>query len=130
MPREALCPCKQSPRCAKFAEPGHPYCKDHAHLEIDERPYRDRSDDASRKIRNSRQWTDITRPYILARDPLCKIGKLCEGKAPSVEVDHIVPVNAGGDPWDTNNLQGACKQCHSYKTRKIDMPLIANKMRG
>jgi 5-methylcytosine-specific restriction endonuclease McrA len=56
---------------------------------------------------------------ILARDPLCKIAVLCDGTAPSVEADHIVPLNAGGD-WSLENGQGGCKACHSYKTAKID----------
>ena len=34
------------------------------------------------------------------------------------EVDHVVPINAGGAVWDASNLQALCKPCHSSKTAK------------
>jgi len=33
------------------------------------------------------------------------------------EVDHIVPIRAGGAMWDENNLQVLCTPCHIEKTR-------------
>lgn len=32
------------------------------------------------------------------------------------EVDHKVPIADGGDPWDENNLQILCEDCHKKKT--------------
>ena len=32
------------------------------------------------------------------------------------EVDHIVPIADGGDPWDPENLQALCRRCHRAKT--------------
>lgn len=32
------------------------------------------------------------------------------------EVDHIIPVRAGGDPYDIRNLQLLCRSCHYHKT--------------
>jgi 5-methylcytosine-specific restriction endonuclease McrA len=33
-------------------------------------------------------------------------------------VDHIVPVEQGGEPWARGNLQGLCPSHHSQKTRQ------------
>ena len=33
------------------------------------------------------------------------------------EVDHIVPLDRGGDPWALDNLQAICRGCHVRKTR-------------
>jgi len=33
-------------------------------------------------------------------------------------VDHIVPINQGGDPWAWDNLQSLCRKCHDKKTAK------------
>lgn len=64
------------------------------------------------------------RPYILQRDPLCTIGTLCGGTAPSTDVDHVIRVEIyieqhGGDIttfFDERNARGACKADHSRKT--------------
>jgi 5-methylcytosine-specific restriction enzyme A len=56
---------------------------------------------------------------ILRRDPLCKIAILCDGATPSTEVDHIIPLARGGDN-SPENLQGACRRCHSHKTATED----------
>ena len=59
-------------------------------------------------------WRKI-RAGILRAEPMCRH---CE-RAPATEVDHIVPLNAGG----TNaraNLQPLCKRCHSIKTATQD----------
>ena len=34
------------------------------------------------------------------------------------EVDHIVPLDRGGEPWALNNLQPLCRGCHFEKTRR------------
>ena len=44
-------------------------------------------------------------------------------------VDHIVPVNLGGDMWDIKNLQVLCQQCHNEKT-KIDGSYSLARSRG
>jgi 5-methylcytosine-specific restriction protein A len=78
-----------------------------------------RKDDPHRAIYRTKQW-QRTRKHILTRDPLCKIGVLCVQKygtlMPSTDVDHVIPIRAGGDPWDENNLQGACHADHARKT--------------
>ena len=34
------------------------------------------------------------------------------------EVDHIVPLERGGAPFDDGNLQSLCRGCHISKTRR------------
>jgi hypothetical protein len=77
------------------------------------------------RLYDSAQWRNRTQPFVLARDPICKIAKLCDGTAPSTDADHVVPAELyvaqhGGDQrrfFDVNNLQGACHADHTAKTR-------------
>lgn len=62
--------------------------------------------------------------FILARFPDCKAAKRCGGMSPSTIADHIIPLRAGGD-FAMSNGQGGCLACHLWKTRYIDLPLIA-----
>jgi 5-methylcytosine-specific restriction protein A len=80
-----------------------------------------------------RTWQKLAK-MVLARDPLCKIAKLCVTRAigrngailllpaPSSVADHVVPKSKGGKD-ELSNLQGACKRCHDHKTRTEDSAL-------
>lgn len=57
-----------------------------------------------------RGW-DRTRRRVLRRDPTCSS---CH-RAPSTEVDHVVPEHLGGSHRE-DNLQGLCRACHARKT--------------
>lgn len=78
------------------------------------------------RLYDSAQWRHRTAPRILARDPMCKVAVLCGGRAPSTDVDHIIPAEGyvamhGGDAcyfFDENNLQGACHADHTAKTAR------------
>ena len=99
------------------AKPGCPrgtygrYCDGHARQES-RRYERQRGTSAQRGYGG--QWRQI-RKLMLLRDPICKI---C-GQAPSTEADHKIPRRQGG-PDTMENLQGACKPCHSRKTAVSD----------
>ena len=64
------------------------------------------------------------RRMVLARDPLCQIAILCEGRGLSTDVDHIIRAELyierhGGDVsffYDHDNLRGACHEDHAHKT--------------
>jgi len=61
-------------------------------------------------------WS-IVRQDILKRDGLrCSI---CEKRKPKalLDVDHIIPVRLGVNPYDKRNLRTLCKECHKAKTR-------------
>ena len=67
------------------------------------------------RIYNSDRWRNQVRPAIIERDR----GR-CRNCGSDLfpEVDHIVPIRSGGDPWNPENLQVLCKSCHSEKTGK------------
>ncbi len=60
--------------------------------------------------RRAAAWARVRRAR-LAVDPLCSA---CG--APASEVDHIVPLAAGGAELDPANLQPLCRRCHAAKT--------------
>ncbi|MBI4145998.1 HNH endonuclease [Candidatus Woesearchaeota archaeon] len=60
-------------------------------------------------------WSWV-REDVLRRDGYrCSI---CEARKPKskLDVDHIIPVRKGIDPYDKNNLRLLCKECHKAKT--------------
>ena len=42
----------------------------------------------------------------------------------SPEVDEIIPVDRGGDPYDFNNLQLTHRKCNRQKSNKIPMNFV------
>jgi 5-methylcytosine-specific restriction endonuclease McrA len=58
---------------------------------------------------DSKKWRELRR-RILAPGVACVY---CG--APAVEVDHIVPLSLGGDPYAMENLAPACKRCNASK---------------
>lgn len=65
----------------------------------------------------TRRWQRL-RAKVLAAEPVCRacIVMASTTPAPSVHVDHITPISAGGDVWSMDNLQGLCASHHSIKT--------------
>ena len=62
---------------------------------------------------NRRVWRRVRR-LVLDRD-----GWRCRscGRAGRLQVDHIKPLSAGGEPYDLENLQALCAfPCHRDKT--------------
>lgn len=47
--------------------------------------------------------------YTCAQEGIIKLGDM---------MDHIIPVNVGGDPWDKRNRQTMCTPCHNVKRGK------------
>ena len=43
------------------------------------------------------------------------------GRAGRLEVDHVVPLQRGGEPYSAANLQALCADCHVRKTRSEAM---------
>jgi hypothetical protein len=68
--------------------------------------------DPNRGIYASKRWKMLRR-QVLFEQPLCACG--CGHIAQ--DVDHILPIEHGGDPWDRTNLQALTHQCHARKTR-------------
>ncbi|MCB2190420.1 MAG: HNH endonuclease [Deltaproteobacteria bacterium] len=53
----------------------------------------------------------------LRANPLCEH---CIKPTVATQVDHIVAIAKGGDPYDWDNLQSLCASCHSRKTNRED----------
>jgi 5-methylcytosine-specific restriction endonuclease McrA len=62
---------------------------------------------------NSRAW-QMLRRRVLYEQPICQH---CDN-ALAVDVDHIVPIEQGGQRLTRANCQALCKRCHSQKTRR------------
>ena len=59
-----------------------------------------------------RRWARVRRAVFRRDRYRCR---KC-GKAGRLECDHLVPLRAGGDPWDMANLESLCRTCHIAKT--------------
>lgn len=73
---------------------------------------------ASRKVYASKRWAGLRRT-VLAEQPWCDCGIDCcpEGcTRMSEDVDHIIPVEDGGAPFDRSNVHGLAHSCHGRKT--------------
>jgi 5-methylcytosine-specific restriction endonuclease McrA len=65
------------------------------------------------RIYSSKRWL-LTRRRKLARTPICEA---CD-EVLATEVDHVVPIEDGGEPWAEANLSSLCSPCHGRKTMK------------
>jgi 5-methylcytosine-specific restriction endonuclease McrA len=111
MPKKACA----HPGCPRFAVV-RGRCEQHATVQR-------RQDDRYRGTRHERgydnRWFKFARWYLAepqnvrCRDPYGihgEIGQLAD------LVDHIVPLKAGGEQYELENLQPLCKACHHRKT--------------
>jgi len=61
---------------------------------------------------NTKKWRRFSKWYR-KKYPFCK---KCDKLAS--DVDHIIPIKEGGDPYNLKNLQALCKTCHAKKTKE------------
>ena len=54
----------------------------------------------------------MRRRQVITEQPICNI---CDQRL-AVEIDHITPLDHDGAPYDRDNLQGFCVDCHRTKT--------------
>lgn len=64
------------------------------------------------RIYSTRRWR-LLRRAILTDEPLCR-----ECGTIATDVDHIVPMEEGGEAWAPANCQPMCHECHSAKTNR------------
>lgn len=78
--------------------------------------------DAGRNTRRARslavyrsaRWRRL-RARVLRDRPWCEHPGC---RLAATDVDHIIRIEDGGNPWDENNLQPLCHAHHSAKTRR------------
>ncbi len=102
-------PCSE-PRCPNYADPkGRGKCLEHRRAYERERSARRRAKRPD--IYRKRKWL-ATRESVLRDNPVCEE---CEERL-AQEVDHVVPLSKGGDPYAQSNLRALCRPCHWAKT--------------
>ena len=82
---------------------------------------------------NTAQWRKL-RLAKLASKPMCETCEARGEAVPANVVDHMRPINAGGDPFPPlDGLMSMCERCHNEKTaandRKHKKP-FARKVKG
>jgi 5-methylcytosine-specific restriction protein A len=122
------------PGCPTLTDTG--YCE--KHLQDSPRKMFDKQRGTTKERGYTGVWRRL-RIMILRRDPFCTIGTVCDppdpvtGKSsgrrsPSTEVDHVIPASLRPDLfYDESNLQGACHECHSWKTATQDSDFAKKK---
>ena len=66
-----------------------------------------------REIYNSRRW-QLLRLIVKRRDGYrCRACNILGGP---LEIDHIKPLENGGEPFELSNVQCLCTGCHILKT--------------
>ena len=72
-------------------------------------------DRSNKHIYNSAQWKR-TRMIVLHEQPLCVKCKEKNIYRSANTIDHIVPLNQGGQTYALHNLQALCSSCHNSKS--------------
>jgi 5-methylcytosine-specific restriction protein A len=65
------------------------------------------------RVYDRRRWRVLSRKKLTA-DPICEY---C-GNELATDVDHVIPIEDGGDPWAWENLSSLCSPCHGQKTNR------------
>lgn len=70
------------------------------------------------------RWRKL-RKQVLDRNPSCTVPGC---RRPATQVDHIVPLAKGGDPFDLGNLRPICGPCNASKASRVRNGLPARKV--
>jgi 5-methylcytosine-specific restriction enzyme A len=104
MPHRAPSPCTH-PGCPSLTTT--PRCPTH------QQQHRRRQYLDTHWVYSTSRWKHL-REDVLRDTPSCTTPGCT---APATEVDHIVPLAFGGEPFHRTNLQSLCKPHHSHKTQ-------------
>jgi hypothetical protein len=69
---------------------------------------------AGNPIYSSKQWKEVRR-LVLEEDGDCHWCRLHGKRTKATQVDHIVELDRGGDPYDRSNLVPSCASCNSSR---------------
>jgi 5-methylcytosine-specific restriction protein A len=106
-----LTPCLE-PFCGRVASPkGRGRCEVHARERNRETHRTGRLTPSTGRMYGKKRWLMLRR-RVLFDQPMCA---WCGDIA--TQVDHIVPIEKGGEPWSRENCQALCGPCHSRKSR-------------
>lgn len=103
------------PACYKVSIYGKRYCEEHT-KQKDKADYElYRKNDAGQKVYKSALWKK-SRASFLAQHPFCSVCRKEGRLTAATEVDHLIPIAQGHDPWDVENWDSKCASCHAKKT--------------
>lgn len=72
---------------------------------------------AGKQTYGKKRWR-LVRNAVFGDEPFCR-ECMKEGRETLATcVDHIIPIQDGGDKYARSNLQPLCDSCHSVKTRQ------------
>lgn len=106
------------PRLCKNQSCGATTTKADGYCEQHEQPHRHNVKSAQRAntaLYNDPKWRRYSQGFR-QKNPLCVNYDDCHGFAELV--DHIKPVNEGGEFWDKLNHQSMCQSCHNRKRQR------------
>jgi 5-methylcytosine-specific restriction endonuclease McrA len=69
---------------------------------------------AGNPIYNTKQWKEVRR-LVLEEDGECHWCRLHGKRTKATQVDHIIELDRGGDPYDRSNLVPSCASCNSSR---------------
>lgn len=106
--------------CKRLVNLNERYCDKHK----PKQQHVSKTSDYANEIHSSSRWRRTSLLYRQA-NPLCEqcLREAKEGDERAgmvnlaTSVDHIVPLFAGGEPYDWNNLQSLCDYHHSMKSQ-------------
>ena len=61
-------------------------------------------------VYGTKRWKEL-RAQVLAEEPTCH---WCR-KKPSTQADHVIELDAGGDPYDRSGIVGSCASCNARR---------------
>tara|TARA_R100000655_G_scaffold40612_4_gene76414 strand:+ start:4073 stop:4414 length:342 start_codon:yes stop_codon:yes gene_type:complete len=74
-------------------------------------------DKSNSHIYKSNHWLKV-RQIVLHKQPICVMCEANGRYTTANTIDHIQPINKGGDVFALNNLQALCSSCHNSKSAK------------
>ncbi|MGA2466426.1 MAG: HNH endonuclease [Thermodesulfobacteriota bacterium] len=105
--------CKEHSCNNRFTDLKESYCLEHRRVR-QQRYDRTERDPEIVKFYNSRAWK-AARTMQFNLHPLCQLCLKVNIIREATTVDHIVPIDMGGEKLDQMNLQSVCASCHASK---------------
>ena len=76
-------------------------------------------------VYGTKQWKQL-RAQVLQEEPICHWCK----KAPSTQADHVIELDAGGDPYDRTGIVGSCASCNARRGAVFVNKKTANRIQN
>ena len=70
----------------------------------------------ARRLRNTRRYRQARAAFLASRLWCAACQRRGVTSKPAEHLDHIRPVESGGEFWDRENWQPLCRECHEKKT--------------